>query len=335
MNILEHAVKETVEIGNIISTKKHFHVAMTGTPNYIPRLGVLMYSILRSNPDMQFSFHILVNELPEEERKRLEEIVHQYDCLIYIHLMNDAVFQPLVFGSKTPVFFYRFVVPEVIGDLSDRVLYMDGDMVCRGNIKELQTVDLKEYLAAVVSDRGQQRQSYQMGTKRFFNAGMMLIHTKQWVKDGMFDKVVAASSDALHHIDKKGHYDGWHGATYNDQNILNVLLDGRLLFLPVKYNYIYILTISAFMKKQPQNEDYRKQAIIHFAGGVKPWHSWVQDLPVVQEYMNFQKESPWKDISLIGPKNHRDIHQVARKARTQRAWGRALLWYGKYLASKI
>lgn len=335
MNLLDGAIRETITLGNEVENGNRFHVAMTGTPNYIPRLGVLMYSILQSNSDMRFSFHVLVNTLPKEECVRLEKLVEKYNCLIYVHLMNDNVFLPLVFGSKTPVFFYRFVVPEVIGDLSDRVLYLDGDMVCRGDIKELQTLDLKNYLAAVVSDRGQRRQSYQMGTKCFFNAGMMLIHTNQWTKDEMFDKVVAASLDALHHIDQKGHYDGWHGATYNDQNILNVLLDGRLLFLPVKYNYIYILTISAFMKKQPRNEDYRKQVIIHFAGGVKPWNSWVQDLPVVREYMKFQKESPWKDTPLVKPNNYRDIHQVARKARIQGKWTAAIKWYMRYLMAKI
>lgn len=333
-NILARAVKETILLGNAESEKGRFHVGMTGTPNYIPRIGVLMWSILKHNSDIPFSFHILVNQLPEEEKKKLEELIQQMPCLIYVHIMDDAVFQPLVFGSKTPVFFYRYIIPETVGDLSDRILYLDGDIVCRGSIKELQDMDMEDALAAVVSDRGQKKAMMQMGTKRFFNAGMMLIHTTQWKKEKMFDKVVAASLDALHHIDKKGRYDGWHGATYNDQNILNVLLDGRLLFLPIMYNYIYILTISAFMKKQPHNDDFHKQIIIHFAGGVKSWHSWVQDQPVVREYTSFQKESPWRDVPPLGPQNHRDIHQLARKARKSGHLMEAIRWYWAYYKAK-
>lgn len=334
MNILENAIKETLTMGEE-NPEKCFHIAMTGTPNYICRLGVLMYSILKNNPDMLFAFHVFTNELPDEEKEKMMELLRRFSCLIYIHLMDDSVFTPLIFGIKTPVFFYRFVVPEVVGKVSDRILYLDGDMVCRGSLRELQELDFKDALAAVVSDRSEKRQMGQMGTRRFFNAGMMLFHVKQWEKENMFNRVVEAALDALHHIDKKGRYDGWHGATYNDQNILNVLLDGRLIFLPKKFNYVYILTISAFMKKQPYNADYREQTIIHFAGSVKSWHSWVQDIPVVQEYTAWQKESPWRNVKLVEAKGHRDFHQLARKARKQEKWLEALKWYGAYFKHKL
>lgn len=163
---------------------------------------------------------------------------------------------------------------------------------------------------------------------------MILLNIREWERADLSILSIKEIRDGLQTFQETGYYRRRHKVAYCDQNILNYLFDKKVIFLPKQYNYIYILTISAFMKKQPFNEDYKNETIIHFAGGVKPWHSWVQDWPVVQEYEKFQKESPWKDILPVQPQNHRDIHQVARKARIHGKWCDALKWYAKYFLAK-
>lgn len=333
-NILARAVKETILLGNAESEKGRFHVGMTGTPNYIPRIGVLMWSILKHNPDIPFSFHILVNQLPEEEKNKLEELIQQMPCLIYVHIMDDHSFQPLISSKKPPVFFYRFIIPELIGDLSDRVLYLDGDMVCRANIAELKQLDFLGKLAAVVTDGYGQKAADRLGTERYFNAGMMLINIDRWKNLHMFDHVISFSLEAAKHIDAHGRHTEWHGADYNDQNILNILMDKDILFIDKKYNYLYVLTLSNPFKKQIKHGDFRKAVILHFAGRVKPWHSWVQYLPVVQEYSRWQRESPWKEAAPQEPKSYQDIKQVIRYERLKGHWGSQIRWYIKYFQVK-
>lgn len=334
-NILDNAIKETIILGDNDKNKKRFHIAMTGTPDYIPRLGVVMGSILQSNVTMSFIFHFFLEYIPDAELEKLQAIVKKTDSLIYIHLMDNQVFTPLIFGKKTAVFFYRFVVSEVVGDLSDRILYLDGDTICRGSIKKLEEIDLKDYLGAVVSDRREHRSMTHLNTSRFFNAGMMLIHTSQWKKEGIFDKVVELAISELKYIDEKGKHKLWQGESYNDQNILNVLLDQRLLFLPKKYNYIFWLGVASPFKNHFRNENYKEQIILHFAGNVKPWSSWVQELPVVQEYASFQRNTPWKDTSLKEPEGYKDFHQAARMAIKYKHWKQALVFYGRYILAKI
>lgn len=341
MNLLDGAIHENITLGNEAGQGNRFHVALAGTPNYIPRLGVAIWTVARSNPDLLLAFHVFVNGLPESEREKLKAAAEKLHVLIHVYIVDDQVLQPLMSENskeaygKVPAYWYRFLAPEVVRKVSDRVLYLDGDILCRGSLKELMELDFHGKIAAVVSDRGERRQAELLGSERFFNSGMVLINLTEWQRRDFSAKSIQEIQYGLKTYQKTGYYRGRHKVSYCDQNILNYLFDHNLAFLPKKYNYVYILTISAFMKKQPFNEDYRKMNIIHFAGGVKPWHSWVQDLPVVQEYINFQKESPWKDIPLIGPQNHRDIHQVARKAREQGKFLDAIKWYMKYFQAKI
>lgn len=335
MDILSNAVCKTIIYGNSKEIENSFQVALTGMANYISHIGMTIMSICKSNPEMKITFHLFLNGLPKDDEKRLEEAATQTRKNICVHLMNDEAFQSLVFGEKTAVFFYRFVVADLLAKYSNRVLYIDGDTMCNGSLAELNELDLKHYIAAVSPDRRARKQMYQLGTKGFFNAGAMLIHTKQWCKEDMFTKVVKMAHDSLKKIDAKGNCEGWHGLKYNDQNILNKMLDGRVLWLPKKYNYIYKLNRAAFFRKAEQNEDYRQQVILHFAGSVKPWHTWVEDWPVVREYREIWQDSPWKDVPMDAPASRKDYHQAAREYRMTGQYGKALRHYWAYYKRKL
>lgn len=340
-NILAHAVKETKTFGTQKAGQNYFHIALAGTPDYIPRLGVVMWSVAKSNPDLPLAFHLFVNTLPADEEKKLVETVHALHCVIYVHIVDDEVLRPLMAENskqgygKVPAYWYRFVVPDTLKNMTDKVLYLDGDVMCRSSLRELAELDFHGNIAAVVSDRGEKKQAALLGSTRFFNSGMILVNIKEWEKENFSILSIKEIQDGLKTFQETGYYRGRHKVSYCDQNILNHLFDKKVVFLPKKYNYIYILTISAFMKKQPFNEDYKKETIIHFAGGVKPWHSWVQDRPAVIAYQRIQASSPWKDVPLLYPSKPRDFHQVARKERHQGHWGKSLKYYLKYLCKKV
>lgn len=335
MDILTNAVKETIIIGKPHPEKKAFCIALSGTDNYIPYLGLTMMSVYQYNKQLPMAFHLFVNGLPDTDRKRLCEAAEMMGNPIYVHLMNDTAFQSLVFGEKTAVFFYRFVLANLLEAESDRVLYLDGDIMCCGSLQKLADMDLGQAIAAVAPDRLQKKQMRQIGTTGFFNAGAMLIHISEWVRQDIFHKVVDMAHDSLTKIDDKGYYEGWHGLKYNDQNILNVILDGKVIWLPKKYNYIYKLNRSALFRKKAENEDYHDQIILHFAGSVKPWHDWAANWPVVKEYRKIWLDSPWEDVPPSAPKSRKDCHQAAREYRVTGQYGKALHWYLEYCKRKL
>jgi lipopolysaccharide biosynthesis glycosyltransferase len=199
-------------------------------------------------------------------------------------------------------------------------------MMCRGSLGYLRNLDFQGNDAAVVSDRGEPYEIKRMHTKRYFNAGMMLINVKQWMEEGLFDDIVRRAEENVKRVGNR--------LSHHDQDIHNEMLDGKCLYIEKKYNYLYNLDRHSLFAKQPVNEDYHKQIIVHFAGHAKPWHTWVQWWPVVKEYAAIQKKSPWKDVPLVPPKGTKNLHQAARTARMQGRYGEMISLYLKYLKDK-
>ena len=85
---------------------------------------------------------------------------------------------------------------------------------------------------------------------------------------------------------------------YPDQDVMNVLLKGMIIFLPREYNTIY--TIKSELKDKT-HQNYKKlitesTLLIHYTGATKPWHKWAI-YPSVKYYKIALENSPWKDDS--------------------------------------
>ena len=308
---------------------------MVGTSNYIPHIGVLLESIWSNNKDLPIVYHLFLDSLPEIEKNRLCHASEQTHSEIVVHLMNNKAFASLVFGTKNESFFYRFVVADALNGWADRVLYLDGDIFCNGSLLELAECDLNENIAAVVRDRKWIRQKNQLGTEGFFNAGMMLIHIPQWCKESILEKVVDMSEDIRSKVNANGEYAEWHGLKYNDQNVLNKILDGKVLWLSRRYNYVYKLDQEALFRHKWSNADWKEQILLHFAGSVKPWHSWVSRYDVVKVYVDIWKQSPWNVVPATEPRTQKDFHQAARTARAEGRYSDMMKNYKEYFGKKL
>lgn len=325
-NVLLHAVKDTVFIGGD-PEQDAFHIALTGTADYIPHMGVVALTVREHNKDLPLCFHFFVNQLVDEEREHLEEMALITGCPVQVHLIDDSAFKTLLLSDGNPAFFYRFLVAPTLAPLTDRGLYLDGDMMCRGSLRYLKELDFGDKLVAVVSDRNEKAQMKRMHTSRYFNAGMMLMNLGPWMEQGCFDDIVRRAQENVKRVGNR--------LSHHDQDIHNEMLDGKCLYIEKKYNYLYNLDRQSLFKKQPVNEDYKNQVIIHFAGHAKPWHSWVQGWPVVKEYAAIQESSPWKDVPLVPPKGTKNLHQAARSARMNGQYGAMIGWYLKYIGAKL
>lgn len=324
-NVLSHAVTDTIHLGRK-AEKGDFHIALSGTADYISHMGMVAMTVKSNNQAMHICYHFFVNTLSDEEKARLQEAAHMLDSAVEVHLIDDNAFKTIVLSDGIAAFFYRLVAPNMVAGETDRLLYLDSDMMCHGSLEPLRTLNLDKYYAAVVSDRWEEHQKQKLHTQRYFNSGMMLFNVRKWIENDCFDDIVHRAE--INASDKSK------PLSKHDQDILNQMLDGKCLFIEKKYNYLYNLDRQSLFKKQPVNEDYHRQVIIHFAGHAKPWHSWVQVWPVVQEYAAIQKKSPWKDVPLVPPKGHKNLHQAARTARMQGKYGEMISLYLKYLGSK-
>ena len=128
--------------------EKTYHVAFTGTQNYLPWIGVAMASIMKHN-QAHFMFHILLDKTTKEDISAFEEFAQQWNVSIVLYYMNDDILSQycrfkryLINGKYVAALMYRFIIPEIMQTIADRVLYLDGDVVCNGNITKFINIDL-------------------------------------------------------------------------------------------------------------------------------------------------------------------------------------------------
>lgn len=325
------AIKEVTYLGRSVGVKDNaFHIAFSGTSNYLVHIGVTIYSILASNEENAFHFHLFMNDVGAEDKKRLENLVHQFQCKITIYYVNDSFFKELIRENAIAAAYYRFIIPPIVAKEDvKKVLYLDGDIMCQGNLKELLTCDITNNIAACVQDTSPQYAKMRakiIHSKEYFNSGVMLINIQQWIENKISEKAMKLAIKWRQQGDFR---------ILNDQDILNVLLMNKFILVSGKYNYIYHMDMKSIYQKQVDLVYTNEAVLIHFAGLVKPWRTWVQDLPGVQKYALYREKSPWREVSLIPIKSHKDMHQAARHKRRMHKYGESISLYLEYLHCKI
>ena len=327
MNILEVATREIVNIGTI-ENKKYFHIALTGTDNYVPYIGIAMMSMYANNPSFPMMFHLFLNDISSEDKERMKTLVKKWGGVVVLHLMNDDAFKSLISKDKSSVFFYRFVIADLLKGQAERVLYIDGDVMCNGPLEVLDSIDFENHVAGVITDRFQLKQMKRHGTQAFFNAGVMLINIDEWCQQKIMQKCISLAHQFIEESKTKH-------VRYDDQIILNKILNGKTLYLPIKYNYLYNLSHRRVYQKEIKNKSYKEQVILHFAGHIKPWHSWVGYKDVVKEYLSIKKQSPWADLPLSEASTHKLKHQLAREYRSQGKYIQMVGAYFRYFKARF
>lgn len=327
--LLRAAAKKEI-LHDAVAADQAYHVAFSGTSNYLVHTGVAMTSILLSNPGQPFCFHLFINGIEPDDKRKMKELAETHRCGVILYYVDDSVFQEMLHSDGIAAFFYRFLIPLAAEKEGiARILYLDGDMMCQGDLAPLMEMDLEGNIAACTEDTSPayaEMRRRRVGTKAYFNSGMMMIEVARWNAAEVSQKAAAMA------VERRRSGARLHS---HDQDILNILLDGRFKEAGRKYNAIYNMDMKSFFQHQEPLRYDPEAVIIHFAGIVKPWRTWVQDLPGAAMYARFREASPWKDIPLQGIRGHKDLHQAARHARRMKKYGRAFLLYEKYFAGKL
>lgn len=215
---------------------------------------------------MSFVFHVFIDDIPEADIQRLAQLAKSYRTCIQIHLVNCERLKALPTTKNWSIaMYFRFVIADYFIDQQDKILYLDADIACQGNLKPLITMDLANNVAAVVTERdanwwslrGQSLQCNEL-EKGYFNSGVLLINTLAWAQESVSAKAMSMLADKA--IVSR--------LTYMDQDILNLILLGKVKFIDAKYNTQFSLNYE--LKKSfvcPINDE---TVLIHYVGPTKP-----------------------------------------------------------------
>jgi UDP-glucose:(glucosyl)LPS alpha-1,3-glucosyltransferase len=307
-----------------------FHIAFGVDTYYFRGMGVTMTSVIENNPGVNFVFHVFAFTISDDNRNRLRQLEAKYGVTVNIHIIDPSVFDECAkfpsFAHYSAAIFTRLLIPGTLKGVTDKVLYLDSDILCLGSIAELISMDLRDDIVALIHDNGEetvrnQCERLKLREKKYFNSGVLYINIDNWLANDITPIAMRTILESEQRF------------MFPDQDALNIVLDGRARFIDGKFNFQYNLD-NCLKAGDPRMSPVGDAVFVHFTGRVKPWHDWSLH-EAKSLFVKYQSLSPWADIPLDAPRNYKEMRMFSQFLAKQGRSAYAALWYLKYLVTKF
>lgn len=273
-------------------------VACTDT-HFIMPTGVMMCSVCVNNADEPITFHIVIEKgVTERQKDGLRKTVHAFPHKsVAFYCVDGANYEKLPkrenYPSITQATYYRLDLAKILPSDIDKVLYLDGDIICRKSLSALWKTDISQYAVAGVPDVGEpdfekDNHLHLCPWTGYFNAGVLLINLKWWREHSVTEEF---NSFIVNHSE-------W--IQLQDQDVLNYVFNEHKLLLPITYNletgFLHQGTDYGIHLKEVM-ETIKDPAILHFATTQKPWRTGSRH-PFRSSFTKYWSQTIWKDEPL-------------------------------------
>ena len=275
--------------------------------NYVIPAAVAFYSLLnKAKSDVAYKMYVLHSNIDEKNQNLLLSITNKFDnsTLEFINtkgfLSNEWNNGNWEGHNKKNQFTTDTIVkcfaagffPEF-----DKIIYSDVDILVTDDISVLYDIDLTDkYIGAVKSPFLKYKETelshlsneiYNKVKDTYFGGGIWVMNLKKIREDNLEEKMINIIKDDS--ITKR----------WPDQDIMNIVCDNKVEFLPLNYiSYPYLPTCfkdDTFISHYTREELYDSMInpkIIHWAGP-KPWNSTINLSQLwfnVFDYLNIDDE---------------------------------------------
>jgi lipopolysaccharide biosynthesis glycosyltransferase len=285
---------------------------------------------------------------------RLEEMCNGRCRLVWLAPDLELVAAYPVSHHISTAAYLRLLLPELLPDEVNRVLYLDSDMLVRHDVSSLWEAPLGDFGVAAVQDlaapwidaqvaasnykaalpllaAARPIPNYkQLGlrpTAMYFNSGLLVMNIDLWRRERFAEQVFRCLEEHREHV------------LWWDQYALNVVFADRWQQLDPRWNQGSQVFVYPSWEISPLQQDLFEKVkhdpwIIHFCSPAKPWH-FDCDHPLRHEYFEVLDRTPWQGWrpqvvkgsprATLGPKRRtglrksvQDIKQVLRKSKVYR-----------------
>ena len=240
-------------------------IFLASDDNYAPFLCTTMYSILQ-NTKAQISFYVLDGGITDKSKKLISKSLFKFDNyqILYTDMTTFGLERFPDVAHYSINAFSRYFIPEIAPDL-EKALYIDVDVIVKGDIVELYNQDLENYdIAAVLEDfyagnytnlKEKIYPKYNGGDK-YFNSGVLLFNVQNFIKKKYPEKFVKLTIDLYDKL------------CCPDQDVFNIVFENNFKILDYKYNFMPD-HLEMLKTKHPEIQNI-EPLIIHYTSQ-KPW----------------------------------------------------------------
>jgi len=311
------------------SEKNSFHIAFCVDNHYFRSMGATILSIIANNPGQHFTIHVLSFTVSEDHRARLLKLEAEHPVKTHIHIVSPDQFSQFShFIASTyysPAIFTRLAIPEIVKDYTDKILYLDADILCVGKIDKLMALPIEETVAYVVPDADittyRRATALKLKQIKYFNSGMLYINVKKWLALDITEATIRAMLT------------GGDDFRFPDQDALNIALADHATYIAIRWNYLYGL-IGELENDRRAMKDVGNAVFLHFAGAVKPWADWcLHDSRKI--FAKYHGMSPWADMPMDQyPQNYKEMRMNSRFLWNRKQYAESIRWFWKYLMAR-
>ena len=207
---------------------------------------ITLKSMLMNNVNVDdITVYYVMNGLTDESRKRLRELVIEYDRSIeFIEMpewLNSISGLMRTNAIAYTYCFFQNILPQSV----DKILLLEGDTIVTDDLTEFYSIDITDYYLAAADDMQSKWCKEKVGIKAtspYFNSGVMLMNLKKMREDNITEKIIELIKC------------GTAKFLYEVQDEMNVLLEGKVKIIPPKFN----CTTSIFAFDYENMKRYRK-----------------------------------------------------------------------------
>ena len=194
-----------------------------------------------------------------------------------IETISDRLENRLRCDYFTPTIFYRLFIPAMFPEY-DKAIYLDSDIVVLGDLSELFSIDIHDYLLGACIDyfAGEALENYLnyfvgVDKREYFNSGILLMNLKKLRELNLDEHFL--------HLYSTYHFE----CLAPDQDYLNAMCKNRVLILPQKWN-----TMPRNNYDITERENVEGVEILHYFLFFKPWNHF--DIQYESFFWNFLKK---------------------------------------------
>ena len=277
------------------------NILYTLNDKFVPQVAAGITSVCENNKDIdKIDFYLMGLNISDKNQRKLKKYIKKYKNrnIIFIELEDIKNYFNFDFDTTgwNPIVLARLLLDKLLPNNIDKILYLDGDTIVRGSLKELYETNMKDYsiAASIEPTINKERKEYLgLSNSRYYNAGVLLVNMKVWKKNNTGKKII-------------DYYEKHEGKLFaNDQDAINGSLKDKILTISPKYNFynIFYQYNYKFLKKLMKPDEYipeemykdavKNPTIIHYLGEERPWrignkHKYRKD------YIKYLDMTPWK-----------------------------------------
>jgi len=249
---------------------QNMNILVTLDENYLPHLNTMLFSLLHSNPEQNFTVYLLHASIQEEALTRTKQILGNAGELVSVPAKDIGLENAPTTSRYPQEIYYRIFAAKYLPEQVDRVLYLDPDIIINGSVAALYNTPLDDYYFAAASHIGpvlhkvNELRLDMDEDSPYINSGVMLMNLERLRQEQNFDEV-------FDFIERRKSF-----LMLPDQDIISSLYGTKILALDsFRYNMTEVLYKQHAPFEKSLNLDWIRSnsVVIHYCGRNKPWKS--------------------------------------------------------------